>query len=73
MDRAFHDNSNHEDNLRLRDILFSLVSGRGITQRSTAVFKVKNVAEIEHKEFSNAPTPARFDSSEKSSAREVPI
>jgi hypothetical protein len=73
MDRAFNDNTNHEDNLRLRDILFSLVSGRGISHRSTAVFKNKNIAEIEHKEFSDAPTPARFDSSEKSSTREVPL
>lgn len=71
MDTVFGDNSNHEDNRRLHDILFSLVSGRGISHRSTAVFKNKNLAEIEHREFSDAPTPTRFDSSEKSSSREV--
>lgn len=73
MDKQFNDNSNHEDNLRLRDILFSLVSGRGITPRSTAAFKNKNVAEIEHQEFTDTPATTGFDSSEKSSAREQPL
>lgn len=60
MDKQFNDNTNHEDNARMRDILYSMVSGKQTrrTHADTAFGQAKTKPQIQH--FENAAEKPTF-------------